>query len=107
MASYTTVNAFFDESGKFKDHKVICFGGVASYAEHVTQFAQQWSLLLLRNGITGLSAKTILNPNRPLSAKNKDVGAAKRIDALLPFIQCIRKNLLVVTGITIDVDVFK
>ena len=107
MTGYTTVNTFFDESGKFKDHKVICFGGVASYGEHVEQFAKQWELLLFRNGLKELSAKTVLNPTRALSIKNKDTGVDKRIEALLPFIHCIRKNLLVVTGVTIDAEAFK
>jgi hypothetical protein len=107
MAGYTTVNSFFDESGKFNDHKVVCFGGVASYAEHLDSFSKQWERLLSQNGLKELSAKRILNANRPLSSKNQDVGVKNRIGALLPFIHSIRKDLLVVTGVAISVPAFK
>lgn len=107
MAGYTTMNSFFDESGKFKDHRVICFGGVASFAEHFDQFGHHWETLLNLNGLEMLSAKDVLNANRPLSKKNPDVGVEKRIRALLPFIQCVRKELLVVTGVAISVPAFK
>jgi len=33
MQGYNTVTAFFEESGKFKDHKVISFAGVAGFNE--------------------------------------------------------------------------
>jgi hypothetical protein len=35
-----TITAFLDESGKFKDHKVICFGGVYSYNENFNEFGE-------------------------------------------------------------------
>ena len=35
------MNAFFDESGKFKDHDVVCFAGIAGYSEHIEQFARE------------------------------------------------------------------
>jgi len=34
VSGYNTVTSFFDESGKFKDHNIIAFGGVASYNEN-------------------------------------------------------------------------
>ena len=37
-----TINAFFDESGKFKDHTVVSFGGVASPAVEINPFAEDW-----------------------------------------------------------------
>jgi hypothetical protein len=98
MAGYSTVTTFFDESGKFKDHDVVCFGGVASYAEDIARFAQEWGRLLAINGIKEFSAKDAFNPRRPLGKKNSAIGVRKRTTALRPFIQCIRNNLLVVTG---------
>jgi hypothetical protein len=50
MPGYNTVTAFFDESGKFKDHKVISFGGVAGFNEEFNPFADEWGRLLYRNG---------------------------------------------------------
>jgi hypothetical protein len=106
MSGYSTVTTFFDESGKFKDHDVVCFGGVASYSEDIARFAQEWGRLLAINGIKEFSAKHAFNPRRPLGKKNSAIGVRKRIAALRPFIQCIRNNLLVVTGVTVDVPAF-
>ncbi len=106
MAGYSTVTTFFDESGKFKDHDVVCFGGVASYAEDIARFAQEWGRLLAINGIKEFSAKDAFNPRRPLGKKNSAIGVRKRTGALRPFIRCIRNNLLVVTGVTVDVPAF-
>ncbi|HKW62306.1 MAG TPA: DUF3800 domain-containing protein [Candidatus Acidoferrum sp.] len=106
-SGYNTVTAFFDESGKFKDHKVISFGGVAGFNEEFVPFADDWGNLLYRNGLQVLSAKDAFNARRPLSQKNVRVGIRERVEDLLPFITCIRKHLSVVTGITIDVQAFK
>jgi hypothetical protein len=106
MAGYTTVSTFFDESGKFKDKDVICFGGIASYAEDLARFSQEWGKLLAVNGIEEFSAKEAFNHRRRLGKRNSALGVRKRIAALRPFIQCIRNNLLVATGVTIDVPAF-
>jgi len=103
----TTVSAFFDESGKFKDHKVISIAGVASFAQEFQGFGTEWERLLRTNGLSDLSAKNVLNPNRALSKKNTEVGLQKRIGTLLPFVLCIRKHLQVVTGVAVDVAVFR
>jgi hypothetical protein len=107
MPGFTTVTACFDESGKFRDRDVVCFGGVASYAEDLTSFGEEWSRLLVRNGLKSLSAKDALNFKRPLGIINNDTSKAKRALALLPFVHCIRKHLLAVTAVTISVPGFK
>src|ERR1700683_88712 len=56
VSSYNTVTSFFDESGKFKDHKVISFGGVSSYNEDFPAFAEEWNRLLVKNGLKVLHA---------------------------------------------------
>jgi Protein of unknown function (DUF3800) len=101
-----TFSAFFDESGKFRDHKVISFGGVASFESDVANFAQEWGALLFREGLKELSVKTAFRFNVPLSKKNQDTGLENRINVLLPFIRCIRKHLLMVTGIALDVEAY-
>jgi len=63
---YNTVTAFFDESGKFKDHKVISFGGVAGFNEEFPSFADEWGSLLYRNGLQVLSAKDAFNSRIPV-----------------------------------------
>jgi hypothetical protein len=39
VSGYNTVTSFFDESGKFKDHRIIAFGGIASYNKNIDSFA--------------------------------------------------------------------
>jgi hypothetical protein len=102
-----TVSAFFDESGKFKDKKVICFGGVVSFAEHFNDFGIEWRRLLRLNGLKSLHATEAFKHRRPLSKKNQNTGLNKRINDLLPFVSCIRKYLLAVVGIAVDVRGFK
>ncbi len=103
-----TVSAFFDESGKFQDHKIVCLGGVSEFESDFRHyFTPEWGRLLHLNGLKELSAKHVLNPKRPLSKKNLDVGLERRISALLPFISCIRKNVQVVLGVAIDTRAFK
>jgi Protein of unknown function (DUF3800) len=106
-SGYNTVTVFFDESGKFKDHKVISFGGVVAYNENFIDFANEWGRLLYRNGLPALSAKNVLNARRPLSRKNRRVGIKERIEDLAPFVACIRKHLQVIIGVTVDVRAFK
>src|SRR5882762_1863254 len=107
MSGYTTITTFFDESGKFKDHDVVCFGGVASYGEDINRFADEWGRLLASNGLKEISGKTAFNHRHPFGSRNSAVGVRKRTIALRPFIQCIRNNLLSVTGVTVDVPTFK
>ena len=102
------VSAYFDESGKFKDHKIVSFGGVASYADQFNEFAREWDLLRAKNGLRKeFSAKRIFNPNRPLSDRNPRIGVKERIEDLLPFISCVRKHLLVISVVAIDVYAYK
>src|SRR5438876_7324139 len=107
MAGYNTVATFMDESGKFRDREVVCFGGVCAYNEFFNPFADEWGRLLLRNGLQVLSAKDSFNWNKPLSAKNSRTGIKERTEDLLPFIACIRKHLQLVTGIAVDVAAYK
>ena len=107
MAFSHQVSAFVDESGKFKDHKVIAIGCVAAYVEQLHDFVQEWNRHLVLNGLTELSAKKVLNFNRAVSKKNTSVGLDNRIDTLLPFVSCIRKHLQVAIGCVVDVRTFR
>jgi hypothetical protein len=102
-----TIAAFLDETGKFKDRAVICFGGVYSHNEHFNEFGDEWGRWLALNGLDILSCKDILNHSRALSKKNDRVGVEKRIEDLKSFINCIRKYLLVASGVAVDVAAFK
>lgn len=101
-----TVNAFFDESGKFKNHTVVSFCGVLSAPAQFQSFSVDWGVCLPENGLQMLTAKHALNAGIPLSEKNPALGIEKRIAALLPFVGCIRRHLEAATGIAIDVKAF-
>lgn len=102
-----TVSGFIDESGKFKDHKIICLGCVASFNQHVDEFAHAWGSLLAMNGMKKFHATKALKHHVPLGTKNAALGLENRIDALIPFIDCIRKYLAIAMGCWIDVKAFK
>src|SRR6266851_3096552 len=92
------ISAFLDESGKFKDHPVVSLCAIVSATAHFNAFADEWGSCLKIAGLEVISAKKVLNANRPLSHKLLALGIGKRADALLPFIACIRKHLAFVTG---------
>jgi hypothetical protein len=101
------VSAFFDESGKPDDHKVVTFGGMASFQRDIGEFAMDWRRLLRSKGLTMISAKNAFNPRRPLSQKCPDLDVETRTKSLMPFFDCIRKNIQVITGSAIDVEAYK
>jgi hypothetical protein len=78
-----TIAACFDESGKFKDHKVVSIGCVGGYVERFDgDFGHEWESLLNRYGLRVLSGKESLNHRRPLSKKAPCLGVAERTEAL-------------------------
>lgn len=101
------VSSFFDESGKFKDHRIIAIGCVAALNQHLDSFADEWGRLLALNGMKAFHTTKALRHHVPLGTKNDALGLKKRITALLPFVACIRKHLEVAVGCWIDVKAFK
>lgn len=104
----STIAACFDESGKFKDHKVVSIGCVGGYVERFDRdFGHEWESLLLRYGLRVLIGKESLNYKRPLSKKTPCLGIKARTEALSGFISCIRKHLQIIVGMATDVEAFK
>ncbi|HEX6505090.1 MAG TPA: DUF3800 domain-containing protein [Terriglobales bacterium] len=101
------VSAYFDESGKYKDHDLVCFGGVSSYVKDFTDFGHEWARLLHSSGLHVLHTQRALKPHLPFGKKNEALGVDNRIAALLPFIACIRKHLQVITGLAFDAKSFR
>lgn len=98
-----TISTFFDESGKFKDHDVVSFGGVVSPSTHFHgAFTTDWARCLDAIGLQTLTMKEALQSHRPLIPKNPALGVENRIASLVPFVDCIRKHLMVITGLAID-----
>jgi hypothetical protein len=102
-----TISGFIDESGKFKDHRIICIGCVAAFNEHVEDFAHEWGRLLALNGMKTFHTTKALKHHVPLGEKTDALGLGKRTEALLPFVACIRKHLEIAIGCWVDAKAFK
>jgi hypothetical protein len=99
--------AFFDESGKFRDHYVISFCGVLANFQAIEDFSVDWGYWLRRNGLKSLAMKQALRYKMPLSSRVKAIGIQDRITALIPFVDCIKKHLELAVGFGVDVATFK
>src|ERR1039458_3091912 len=102
-----TFSAFFDESGKFKDQSVISFSGVAGKDGDLSSFMEDWKAQLDHSGLRVLTMKDALNFNRRLSKRKPAMGLKSRIEALMPFVLCIRKHLSYAVCMAVDVAEFK
>ena len=99
---------YCDESGKFRDHSVVSFGAIAGEFEFITgKFGPAWKYYLRENGLAHLTMKEALNVRKELSAKNPALGDEARIGALLPFVDVLKKNLGLLTGMAIEVKAFQ
>jgi hypothetical protein len=102
------ISAFFDESGKFQDHSTVSFCGVAAVAKEFDAFGPDWNRELYRAGLKYLTMKEALNAKRSLSKKRPAKGTEKRVEALMPFVNCIKRHLGgVVFSLAVDVVAFK
>jgi hypothetical protein len=93
-------NAYFDESGKFRDKSVVSFSGWVAEPDEVDRFSRTWRRLLRETGLEVLKMSEALRIKRPLSKKVPALDVEKRIEALTPFAECIAKyaELIVLTG---------
>jgi hypothetical protein len=97
------LNSFWDESGKFKDHKVVSFCGVCAAKFRLEKFEEVWNSLLARNQIPYLTMKEVLRTTRKISPSIPAQSVNERIECLKPFARCIFENLEL--GIVMAVDV--
>jgi hypothetical protein len=102
-----TFSAFFDESGKFKDQPVISFSGIAATSDSAKPFMDEWKAQLFRSGLKVLTMKDALHYDHKLSKKKPAMGIKNRVEALRPFILCIRKHLSLAVCMAVNVDGFK
>ena len=98
---------YFDESGKQSDHPVVTFAGVICRQTKLQAFDDAWNSLLRQYGIRSLH---MARASR-LSEKHGDKmprgqTADQRIDALIPFADCINRHLEVGLIQAIDVGGF-
>jgi len=85
--------AYFDESGKKGDHPVVTFTGVCLSQSRLQAFDDAWNELLRRYGIKSLHmarASRLKEAHGPLMLRHQSVD--ERIDALIPFSDCINAH---------------
>jgi hypothetical protein len=99
----TFFRSYFDESGKFKDHRVVSFCGVVASPESRTAFTEAWNMLLRKNQLSALHTTHALKASRCLSPVIRNESPKERCDSLKPFVDCILNNLDFGVSITIDV----
>jgi hypothetical protein len=102
-----TIQAFFDESGKFGNQPSICFGGVASPYQNIDPFIQEWDQLLRNAELEALSMKDALRLNVPFSQTIPAMSVQERIDVIMPFVECIRKHMMFVSGLALKGSAFE
>jgi hypothetical protein len=99
--------AFFDESGKFKDKRVVSFCGLCSPLPRIREFEEDWKGILRHFGLQSLTMKRALRHKIAFSPKDKANSADERNRVLQPFIECIRKHFELGIAITVDVEAYK
>src|SRR5689334_5634926 len=83
------VSVFFDESGKFRDKKVISLCGLFATESAIGRFQEKWGELLRRSNLPFLKASQALRAHRELSNIIPRQSVENRIEALKPFAACI------------------
>ena len=101
------LQAFLDESGKFKDKRVVSFCGFVSPLARVREFEEDWNGLLRDFELQCLTMKRALRRKIPFSPNTEAKSAEERNKAFVPFIECIRKHFEMGVAITVDVDAYK
>ncbi len=96
--------SYFDESGKFKDQRVISFCGVVASRENLDRFNEAWDALLRKNQLSQLHTTNALCARRSLSPVIRSESAKERCESLKPFVDCIVENLELGIAIAIDVE---
>jgi len=87
------LHSFFDESGKFKDHKVVAFCGFGASDSQLREFDAQWENQLRR---CGMDALHWVDARRCGKRLGRNIGAQtlkERINDLKPFADCVNDYL--------------
>lgn len=100
--------AFFDESGKFKDKKrVVSFCGFCSPPAKVLAFEDAWNVLLRHYGLSCLTMKRALRRKIPFSRNEPAKERDERHAVLSRFVKCIREHFELGVAIAVDVDAYE
>jgi hypothetical protein len=101
------LSSYWDESGKFKDHKVISFCGLCASSSKLEKFEENWKELLRRNDLSRLKVSDALNAHHQLSPIIPAQTVRERIDALKPFVSCLIQWFELGVAVGIGVEAFQ
>jgi Protein of unknown function (DUF3800) len=93
--------AFFDESGKYKDHPIVSFSGLVEGADRWQLFTDKWVQLLRAYEIPRIHAVKALRHSQPFGNMKKGT-AKERSEKVIPFINEIA-NLSLAIAVSVDV----
>ena len=98
--------AYFDESGKFKDKQIVSFCGLVSTVARIMEFEVEWKRLLRSYGMKDLSMKRALKHTIALGQNVAAKTAKERNNAFQPFADCIRRHFELGVAIVVDVAAY-
>jgi Protein of unknown function (DUF3800) len=99
--------AFFDESGKFKDKRVTSFCGFCSPPSKLPAFEDEWNALLRHYGLPCLAMKRALRRKIPFSPTEPAKEREERNAVLRRFVECIRKHFELGVAVAVEVEAYK
>jgi hypothetical protein len=99
--------AYFDESGKFRDHDLISFAGFMADPYAWEHFNAQWRALLRQHGLAALHAVKALRFAGPLSTKMPAKGLDARLRVLDRFISAIQLHVEFGVACVVDASAFR
>lgn len=97
--------AYFDESGKKGDHRVVAFAGMCATEKRIEIFDEEWQGLLRTYGWKTLHMKELMR-RRKFSHRIDANTPRERADALKPFADCINEHLQFGMVMAMDVNGF-
>jgi hypothetical protein len=86
------IQAYFDESGKHKEHPVVTFCGVCVSQSKLDQFDDAWNSLLQQYGLRSLHMVNAMK-HKKLSPTVPASTPEERIQVMKPFADCINTKL--------------
>jgi len=101
------LSSYWDESGKFKDHKTISFCGLCLSSGKLEKFHEDWKELLRRNELPYLKVSDALNAHHQLSPIIPAQTFRERIDALRPFVSCLTQWFELGVAVGVNVEAFQ
>ena len=101
------ISVFFDESGKFRDKRVVSLAGLFANEQTVGRFSSKWQELLRRHNLPYFKASQAWRAHRAMSDVIPKQSPGERLEALKPFAACIGENFEFALAVTVNVEAFQ